>query len=147
MGGLSSGQLTLDNYKGRNCLRMHGDVTTENNGGFIQFALSLQGLSLSEDDTFDASAYAGVELEVSGNNESYNIHFRTSYLWFPWQSYRSSFTASDDWQVLRVPFSSLQPYKTSRAFSQDKIKRIGLVAIGRKFKADLCLAGIRFYRE
>jgi hypothetical protein len=147
MGGLSSGQLTLENYQGRNCLRMRGEVTTGNNGGFIQLALSLSGLSQPEDDAFDASAYDGVELEVSGNNESYNIHFRTSDLWFPWQSYRFSFTARDDWQMLRIPFASLQPYKTSRAFSQNKIKRIGLVAIGRKFKADVCLAGIRLYSE
>ena len=147
MGGLSSGQLTLDNYKSKNCLRMRGDVTTENNGGFLQMALSLSDLPRSGHDAFDASAYSGVELEVSGNNESYNIHFRTSGLWFPWQSYRSSFTASDNWQVLRIPFASLQPYKTTQAFSQNKLIRIGLVAIGREFKADLCLARISFYSE
>ena len=147
MGGLSSGQLMLDNYKGKNCLRMRGDVTTENNGGFLQMALSLSDLPRSGHDTFDASAYSGVELEVSGNNENYNIHLRTSGLWFPWQSYRSSFTTSDNWQALRIPFASLQPYKTTRAFSQNKLIRIGLVAIGREFKADLCLARIRFYSE
>lgn len=147
MGGLSSGQLTLDNYKGQNCLHMSGEVTTENNGGFLQIALPLSDPAVSGNDTFDASAYSGVELEVSGNNESYNIHFRTSDLWFPWQSYRASFTAGDNWQTLRIPFTSLQPYKTSRAFSQNRLVRIGLVAIGREFKADLRLASISFYSE
>lgn len=142
MGGLSQGQLTLDNYKGKNCLRMRGTVTTENNGGFVQIALSL-----SEQGDFDASAYTGVEIEVAGNNELYNIHFRTGDLWFPWQSYRSSFTAAGDWQTYRIPFSELEKYKTFHKFSQDDIKRIGLVAIGREFQADLCLADIRFYND
>ena len=142
MGGLSQGQLTLDSYKGRQCLRMRGDVTTENNGGFVQIALSL-----SEQGGFDASDYTGVEIEVAGNNELYNIHFRTSELWFPWQSYRYSFTATSDWQTYRIPFSVLEKYKTFHKFSQDEIKRIGLVAIGRDFQADLCLAAIAFYHD
>lgn len=142
MGGLSQGQLTLDSYKGKKCLRMRGDVTTENNGGFVQIALSL-----SEHDVFDASAYTGVEIEVAGNNELYNIHFRTDGLWFPWQSYRYSFTAESEWRTYRIPFSELEKYKTIHEFSQDEIKRIGLVAIGRDFQADLCLATIGFYHD
>ena len=144
MGGLSQGQLTLDNYKGKNCLRMRGDVTTENNGGFLQIALSLND---TEQGDFDASAYSGVEIEVAGNEELYNIHFRTGDLWFPWQSYRSSFTAASDWKTYRIAFSELEKYKTFHSFSQDQIKRIGLVAIGREFQADLCLADIRFYND
>ena len=142
MGGLSQGRLTLDSYKDKKCLRMRGDVTTENNGGFVQIALSL-----SDQDVFDASAYSGVEIEVAGNDESYNIHFRTGDLWFPWQSYRYSFSASSDWQTYRIPFSELEKYKTSHSFSRHKIRRIGLVAIGREFEADLCLAAVRFYHE
>jgi hypothetical protein len=142
MGGLSKGNVTLDNYKGRNCLRMRADVTTENNGGFVQIALPL-----SDKEAFDASAYTGVELDVSGNKESYNIHFRTDSLWFPWQSYRYSFTTSPDWQTHRIAFASLTPYKTKQEFSQNEIIRIGLVAIGREFQADLCLASIKFYSE
>ena len=142
MGGLSEGILTLDKHNGRDCLRMRGDVTTENNGGFVQIALSL-----SDKEAFDASAYSGIEFEVSGNNENYNVHFRTDNLWFPWQSYRYSFTTNPDWKTHRMPFSSLEPYKTTQAFSSNKIIRIGMVAIGREFKADLCLAAIKFYSE
>ncbi len=140
MGGVSSGNLTLDNYKGRDCLRMQGDVSTENNGGFVQMSLSL-----SRQGPFNASAYTGVELEVAGSNETYNIHFRTSGLWLPWQSYRSSFQATPEWQTVRIPFAEVAAYKTTQKFRQDKLERIGLVAIGRDFKADLCLASIRFY--
>ena len=142
MGGVSTGNLSLHSYHAKNCLRMQGKVSTENNGGFVQIALSL-----SEPGHFDASAYNGVELEVSGNNELYNIHFRTAGLWFPWQSYRSSFKATTDWQTIRIPFAELKAYKTTQAFQQNKLKRIGLLGIGREFQADLCLASIKFYTE
>jgi hypothetical protein len=140
MGGVSSGKLTLDTYKGRDCLRMQGDISTDNNGGFVQMALSL-----SEKDNFDASAFAGIVMEVAGNNEDYNIHIRTTDLWFPWQSYRASFKATSDWQTVRIPFADLDAYKTPQKFRQDRLKRIGLVGIGRDFHADLCLATIRLY--
>ena len=146
MGGLSSGKLSLDNIKDKNCIRMQGDVSTENNGGFVQIALPLLDKH-SDDKAFNASAYTGIEIEVSGNDESYNIHFRTDNLWFPWQSYRFSFKATPDWQTYRIPFSKLEPYKTTNKFSQDEILRIGLVAIGREFQANLCLASIKFYTE
>ena len=141
MGGLSEGQLTLHSHQTKDCLRIQGNVTTENNGGFLQIALPLS------DDVFDASAYDGVEIEVSGNNELYNIHLRTDELWFPWQSYRSSFTASTDWQIYRIPFTELEKYKTFTSFDKKQLTRIGMVAIGRDFEADLCLAAIRFYAE
>ncbi len=142
MGGISTGKLTLDTYRGKDCLRMQGDVSTENNGGFVQIALSL-----SDENDFDASAFAGIVMEIAGNNEDYNIHFRTSDLWFPWQSYRAGFKATSDWQTIRIPFADLDAYKTSQKFRQNKLKRIGLVGIGRDFLADLCLASLRFYSE
>lgn len=140
MGGVSSGQLNLDTYRGKACLRMRGDVSTANIGGFVQMALSL-----SDGDNFDSSAFTGIIMEVAGNNEDYNMHLRTSSLRFPWQSYRVSFKATFDWQTIRIPFSDLDAYKTSEEFSQDKLKRIGLVGIGRDFQANLFLASLRFY--
>lgn len=142
MGGVSSGTLKLNTYKGKNCLRMQGDVSTENNGGFVQIALSLDS-----EVPFDASTYDGIELEVAGNKESYNLHYRTSGLWFPWQSYRSVFDATDDWQTIRLPFNDVEAYKTTQSFRTNKLKRIGLVAIGRNFQADLCVASVKFYVE
>ena len=142
MGGVSTGNIAIDNHNGKSCLRMRGNVSTENNGGFVQMALSL-----SEKGIFDASDYDGLEFEVSGNNEGYNLHLRTDGLWFPWQSYRASFNATHDWLTVRIPFSELQAYKTSQDFRPDKLARIGLLGIGRNFQADLCLASIRFYAE
>ena len=140
MGGVSKGELNLDDYKGRNCLCMRGNVSTDNNGGFVQIALDL-----SQGEPLDASAYTGVEFSVAGNNEPYNVHFRTTDLWLPWQSYRFTFKASPEWQTIRIPFAGLEAYRTTTKFRQDKLKRIGLVGIGRNFKADLCVASIKFY--
>lgn len=142
MGGVSSANLSLYTYRHKNCLRMQGEVYTKNNGGFVQIALPL-----SAQGSFDASTYEGIELEVAGNNEDYNIHLRTTGLWFPWQSYRATYKARDDWEKVRIPFSSVVPYKTSQQFLPEKLQRIGLVGIGREFHADLYLASIKFYSD
>lgn len=140
MGGISSGSLTVENYQDKNCLRMQGNVSTENNGGFVQISLAL-----SEQDSFDASAYAGIELEVAGNNGPYNIHIRSSGLMFPWQSYRASFDVSPDWQTVRIAFAELDAYRTFKSFKPNQLQRLGLVGIGRDFEVDLCLASVKFY--
>lgn len=135
MGGISEGTLMVTAREGKNCLRLQGEVSTKNRGGFIQMALDL--------DDFDASGYAGIEFTVSGNNEAYNVHLRTRDLWFPWQSYRANFTATPDWQTLFIPFSAFTPYKTGRKLRPDRLKRIGFVAIGREFTSDLCIGQVR----
>lgn len=140
MGGVSKGDLVVDNNKSRRCLCMRGNVSTDNNGGFVQIALDL-----ANGESFDASAYSGVEISVSGNNERYNVHFRTADLWLPWQSYRFSFIARPEWQIIRIPFADIVPYRTTARFRKDKLKRIGLVGIGRNFRADLCVALVKFY--
>ena len=140
MGGISDGSLKPDQHDGRNCLRMKGLVSTENNGGFVQMSLDL-----NSGKAFDASAYQGLELEVAGNNEEYNVHYRTSGLWLPWQSFRASFKASPQWSKVRIPFSMMKPYRTGQNFRPNKIKRLGLVAIGKNFEADLCVGKVSFY--
>jgi hypothetical protein len=142
MGGISNGSLKPDQYAGRNCLRMNGQVSTENNGGFVQMALDL-----NSGKAFDASAYQGLELEVAGNNEEYNLHYRTSGLWLPWQSFRASFKASTQWSKVRIPFHMMKPYRTGQNFRPNKIKRLGLVAIGKNFEADLCVGKVSFYAK
>ena len=142
MGGESQGDLTLFEFEDRHCVRVQGDVSTKNNGGFVQMSLPFPDEKNPKANDFD-----GVEIEVSGNNERYNIHLRTSSLWLPWQSYRFTFKATSQWQVLRFPFSQIEKYKVNRDFELDKITRIGLVAIGREFRADLCVAAVRFYRS
>ena len=140
MGGVSSGTMTRDTIAGHDCLRMQGDVRLENNGGFIQLVLSMQGTAAT-----DASGYTGIMMDVYGNDEAYNLHLRTDDLWLPWQSYRATFQAPAHWQTVQLPFSDFTPYKTSKTLDLGELERIGVVAIGRAFRADVCVARLGFY--
>lgn len=137
MGGISQGQVILDTVGGRDCIRLQGSVSTANNGGFIQMALDM-----NHGEHFDASAYNAIQLDVYGNSQQYNAHLKTSDLWLPWQSYRQSFTVNPAWQKITLAFDEFESYRTMRRFRPERLERIGLVAIGREFDAELCLAGL-----
>ena len=140
MGGVSSGTLLPASVEQRDCLRLQGEVRLENNGGFVQAALDIEDTPAG-----DASAYHGIELEVYGNHEAYNLHLRTDDLWLPWQSYRATFEAAPRWQTLQLPFADFSRYRTSNSLNVAELERIGVAAIGRVFTADICIGRIGFY--
>ena len=140
MGGVSSGELSADTVDGKACLRMRGNVRLENNGGFIQTALDVENTKAA-----DASAYTGFLLEVYGNNQEYNMHLRTSDVWLPWQSYRASYSATASWQTIRLPFTEFRGYRIGKQLDLTRLERISLVAIGRAFTAELCIAKLALY--
>ncbi len=142
MGGRSSGELLIERHLDRDCLRLRGMVSTANRGGFVQMALDL-----AAGKPFDASAYTGVYLEVAGNGEGYNLHLRTGDLWLPWQSYRAGFVADREWRRVRIPFTAFDAYRTGSRFDPGRLLRVGVVAIGREFAADLCLGELGLYRD
>jgi hypothetical protein len=122
-----------------NCMR--GNVRLENNGGFLQMALDLA----PDVGTVDATAWVGIELDVLGNDQEYGIHLRTGNLARPWQSYRQNFQALAHWQTIRLPFDRFVPYRTDIPLDLKQLRRLGVVAIGRAFSADLALGGVRYY--
>jgi hypothetical protein len=142
MGGVSEASVAHDVVEGRPCLRLTGDVRLENDGGFIQAALDLAAAG----DTLDASGYAGLRLLVLGNGEHYGVHLRTPDNLRPWQSYRARFTAAPAWQTIELPFTAFAPYRLDAPLDTARLRRIGLVAIGRAFHADLAVAELGFYR-
>jgi len=141
MGGVSQGSVFRDVVAGRPAIRMQGDVSLENNGGFVQIALDLapQGNSI------DASAWRGIELDAFGNGEEYGVHLRTEELARPWQSYRMSFRAEPSWRTVRLPFQDFVPHRTGTLLDTRRLRRIGIVAIGRAFRADLAIGGLRYW--
>lgn len=141
MGGVSRETVAFEKIDGRECLRLTGDVRLDNNGGFIQAALDLGTWGRS----FDASGYTGLRLKVRGNGESYSLHLRTPDNTRPWQSYRSKFTAGPDWQTIELPFAEFQPYRLETPLDRSRLRRIGVVAIGREFSADLAVCELAFY--
>jgi len=142
MGGVSKATMVRDLVAGRPAIRMRGSVSLENNGGFVQIALDLS----PDGGVVDASAWSGIELDVFGNGESYGIHLRTDALARPWQSYRQVFFADAQWRTVRVPFERFVPHRTDAGFDTDRLRRIGLVAIGRAFSCDVALGGLRYFR-
>jgi hypothetical protein len=140
MGGVSAGGLSLGQIDGRRALCLRGEVRLENNGGFVQAALNLA----SEGD-LDASAYSGIRLLVRGNDESYNLHLKTADLRLPWQSYRSSFQTGPEWREIRLPFDGLEPHRIGVPLDTGHLRSLGLVAIGRAFAAELCVAEVGLY--
>ncbi len=142
MGGISQEVMALDDIDGRRGLRLTGEVRLENNGGFIQMALDLAEAGAP----FDASPYSGLRLLVHGNGESYGAHLRTTDLDRPWQSYRADFMAPPAWTAVELPFRNFQPYRTERPLDLRRLRRLGLVAIGRAFHADLAVAEVALYR-
>jgi hypothetical protein len=140
MGGVSRGTMVREIVAGRPAIRMRGEVSLENNGGFIQIALDLS----PEGGVVDASAWSGIEIDVFGNGQEYGVHVRSDALTRPWQSYRQNFTAGAEWRRVQLPFDRFVPHRADIPLATDRLRRIGLVAIGRAFAADLALGGLRF---
>ena len=141
MGGISEASVAHRDYDSRPCLLLTGDVCLENSGGFIQAALDLA----MSGETFDASKFMGIRLVARGNGEKYSVHLRTPDNVRPWQSYRASFTASSEWKTIELPFEIFPPYRVDVSMGTTRLRRVGLVAIGRAFHADLAVSEVSFY--
>jgi hypothetical protein len=140
MGGKSTAHLQPTQIEGRACLRLIGEVSLDNNGGFAQASLDLDSAGL-----LDASGYRGIEIDLFGNDETYNLHLRSADTRIVWQSYRASFTAPPRWQKLRLPFTDFQPHRVDKPLDPSQLRRIGIVAIGREMRADICVARLSLY--
>ncbi len=141
MGGVSNGTMKRHKINGRTALQMQGDVSLENNGGFIQIALDLG----NDQSAINTSHWKGIQLDVLGNTEEYNMHLRTVDVTRPWQSYRQSFLTKEEWTTLKLPFSKFTNYRIDAPLNLSALRRIGIVAIGRAFHADISISDLRFY--
>ena len=140
MGGVSTGKFIVDKIDGKMCYRMIGDVSTKNNGGFIQIRTKLSP-------EINSKEYDGVYIKVYGNEKNYNLHLRTGLTLAPWQYYSYTFSTTKNWKEIRAPFIEFKKsnfYQPNNIIGQ-KIKSIGLVAGFDDFKSDLCLGEIGFF--
>lgn len=142
MGGRSDGRASVETIEGRRCLRLTGEVSLENQGGFIQAALPLA----PADGTLDAAGYRGVRLWVRGNGTMYYVHLRTGDTRLPWQYYAAGFEAGRVWKPVELPFSAFAPENLDRPLDTRSLKRLAVVAAKKAFSADLAVARIEFYR-
>ena len=136
MGGISEVNFYEIEEDGKKFYRLEGDVSTENNGGFIQ---SRVGVYINSND------FEGIRLKIRGNNNEYFVHLRAPRM-MPWNYYYAEFYATNEWQIIELPLSS---FKYSRNQNQGidfrTIRSIGLVAYGKDFTAQLDIAKIELY--
>jgi len=138
MGGVSRGKLEYLEKDDEKFYRMTGIVSTENNGGFIQFATGIKGVN---DD------FKGIKIRVRGNNENYQIHLRTRYTPAPWQYYSVEFSVDTSWKDILLPFSEFKKsnFYQTKSFSPSTLRSIGIVAVGKDFEAEIDLSRIELY--
>ena len=98
MGGISEVNFMEREENGLSHYHMEGNVSTENNGGFIQFRANIE---------IEELPYKGLKIKTRGNGEEYFIHVRTPKTRLPWNYYASSFTATSEWEYIKIPFDSI----------------------------------------
>ncbi|MDB4139339.1 CIA30 family protein [Candidatus Thioglobus sp.] len=142
MGGVSDGQVSLEQDGETYYARLTGNVSTANNGGFIQFR---SGVSFANSEK-EGKNLQGVRLNVRGNGETYYIHIRTNESWSPSDYYATSFIAHKQWQMIDLPFNKFERrWSKDSALDPKKIRRFGIVAYGKDFIADVSVSTIEFY--
>ena len=139
MGGISTGNVSFLAENKDTYARMTGNVSTENNGGFIQFRMKLPSPL--------AKSVVGLRLVVRGNDQKYFMHLRTTGTFLPWQYYQAGFEVSQYWSEVRLPFEA---FKASgnflRAVPQpDSLKSVGIVAFGRDHEAEIEVREVGYY--
>ena len=93
MGGISSGKVEFINVDGKDNALLTGNVSTENNGGFIQIRKELKDINLSKTDR--------IRIVARGNNEKYYVFLRTSGTILPWQYYKAEFKVTNNWKKIK----------------------------------------------
>ena len=138
MGGKSVGQLKIDSNEEEIFYRLKGKISTENNGGFIQFRSKIE---------ISDTTLKGIKFKARGNGEKYFVHVRTPFTFLPWQYYFYSFYTQNEWTEIKFLISDfkkshkLQPSQ----FLSTKIKSIAFVAFGKDYNAELDVKDLEFF--
>jgi hypothetical protein len=136
MGGVSVAQAQVAIVQGRRALRLQGQVSLANNGGFVQVARPLG----SESTPLDATGTDGLQLDVCGMPGRYFVHLRTVHTRAPWQYYRAPLPVAAEWHTVAVPWSAFTPGGLSQPLDVRGLLRLGVVGGAEAFDADVALA-------
>jgi hypothetical protein len=138
MGGVSEGDAELEIVEGVPALRLTGQVSLANNGGFVQASVGLEALDL-------ASASA-VRLRVRALESGYYVHLRTRDCRLPWQHYAAPIPPGDGWRTVTIDLAEFAAYRLDAGLDPARLTRLGIVAAKRAFAADVAVARIEFLR-
>ena len=134
MGGVSRGGAEFS----AGALRLTGQVSTKNNGGFIQIRRTLREINLK-----DAKS---VKITAKGNDQVYFVFLRTTGTVLPWQYYSAEFRVTENFEEFILP---IDEFKKSGLLMTGKVNpknitSIGLVAFGRDHQAELHVKEVEF---
>ena len=139
MGGISEGTAQFEDQGIDQVIRLRGEVSTANNGGFIQVRSPVLWEA--------AKGKTGIRLTVKGNGDQYFLHIRSTDTRLPWHYYQHSFQASGAWSEISLPFEDFEKSSSllRATLGQSKIKTIGIVAYGKDYSADVSVKRLEFY--
>ena len=100
MGGISEGTAQFEDQGIDQVIRLSGEVSTANNGGFIQVRSPVLWEA--------AKGKTGIRLTVKGNGDQYFLHIRSTDTRLPWHYYQHSFQASGAWSEISLPFEDFE---------------------------------------
>ena len=143
MGGKSTGRMQFGEFDGQTALHLTGSVSPTDKGGFIQARLPLQPRGRS----YDARGFAGIQLRVKGQGDSYAVHLRTPDTRYPWQYYGTTFAVNGQWQDIRLPFSQFSSASVRAPLDTTNLRSVGIAAVEKESEVDLYLDNVAFYRE
>ena len=142
MGGISNGEASLEQDGDIFFARLAGNVSTKNNGGFIQ----LRSRFSFDNFQTEAKKFKGVRLNVRGNSEIYYIFIRTNETQSYSDFYLTSFRANSNWEMIDLPFNKFKHrYLNNLILEGKNIRTFAIVAYGRDFISDVSVSEVIFY--
>lgn len=130
MGGVSNGDAQFLSEGDTTFARLAGEVSTANNGGFIQIRRPLS-------EPLPAGS-TGLTLTLRGNGEHYYIHLRPQGSRRPWHYFAASFEAPEGWSEVTLNWSDFKAQGgLSADFDPTQITSMGIVAYGADYEAEL----------
>ena len=138
MGGVSMGYVEYQIIEEDIIAVLKGNVSTENNGGFIQIRRDLKDINLENANS--------IKLVAKGNSQKYYIFLRTTGTILPWQYYASEFTVNEIFNEFVLPIKDFEKsgFLLAKKINPKKITSIGIVAFGRDHLAELYVKEIKF---
>ena len=139
MGGVSEGASEYVIEQSGKAIRLYGEVSTKNNGGFIQVRMPYSIERVNK--------YEGIKIKSKGNGEEYFLHLRNSSSRLPWQYYQARFKTDTVWTEVKIPFKDFKKSSNfmKSVFDPNTIKTIAIVAYGKDYQADVTVSALELY--
>ena len=140
MGGKSQGSIQMTEAG----VTMQGQVSLENNGGFLQIQWPISNSVPAS----DLQNYRGVFIEwCAQQNETLELLLKSTQLWMPWQSYRYKANVTTQWQTIYVPFEAFEPFRTRTALKPQRITKFAVLAGGKAISVNVTIRKFGLYSD